>query len=311
MAVLHRASLALALVAVAREANAAPCTPVIHGLELPAAWRRAADTVNGELAARTDIERCVEIDLRIDPDGQHASLVVTLGAQRAIRALADPTDLRATVLALLLEPAPPSPQPEPTHVEPESAPAVAPVVIDPPRAARVIVHESATPIAVDVGIAIGALWTDGGAHPSVAATIRESRGTWSAGVLGRLATSSGSDSMAAPASDMSSMPAGATSSREVAVDIGRRFELGGVALTVSAGPSLVMLEKVETSTVAKTHAVRADGGLRMEPASFRHVGLYVAIDASFDLGRLPETSATGLPTWSMGFTLGGELRAWP
>ena len=349
MATQHRTWLALALFCVASEAEAEPCTPAIHGAELPAAWRQAVDTVNGELAMRTDIERCVDIDVRVDQDRRHASIVVTLGERRALRAVADPADLRPTVLALLLAPQPSPPdvstQPDtidrpgavqgpsrdltsPARAEPESAPnrprppmwTREPVEHD--LAARVIVPDRATaPIAVAVGIAIGAVWTDGGAHPSVAAAIREGRGRWSAGVFGRLATSSGSGSMAASGSTgapaagtaMSDSSVGPTSSREVGAELGRRFELGAVVLTVSAGPSVVMLEKVEAAAVAKTRAVRAGGSVRLEPASMRHAGLYVAVDASVNLGQLPDAGdvTTGLPTWSMGATLGGELRAWP
>lgn len=107
--------------------------------------------------------------------------------------------------------------------------------------------------------------------------------------------------------------AGPTSSREIGGELGRRFELGPVALTVSVGPSFVMLEKAEASTVAKTRAVRAGGSVRIEPAAMRHVGLYLAVDASFDLGQMPDAgdATTGLPTWAMGATLGGEFRAWP
>jgi hypothetical protein len=194
----------------------------------------------------------------------------------------------------------------------------APDPIEHDLAARVVVPDrTAAPIAVDVGIAIGAVWTNGGAHPSVAAAIRESRGRWSAGVVGRLATSAGSESMAAsgaaPSTAMPDASVGPMSSREVGAEFGRRFDVGGVALTVSAGPSLVMLEKVEVAAVAKTRAVRVGGSVRVEPALMRHAGLYFAVDASFDMGQLPETGATttGLPTWSMGATLGGELRAWP
>jgi hypothetical protein len=277
---------------------------------------------------RTDIERCIDIEVRVDPDHGHARIVITLGERRAVRAVADPVDLRPTVLALLLEPRPaPAEVTEPetivdagaTPVEPESARARDPIEHD--LASQVIVTDRAAPsIAVDVGIAIGAVWTDGEAHPSVAAAIRESRGTWSARVFGRLATSSGSGSMGA--SGISGSPAttsvpdasvGPTSSREVGAELGHRFELGCAALILSTGPSLVMLEKIEASAVAKTRAVRAGGSVRLEPASIRHAGLYVAVDASVNLGQLPEAGATttGLPTWSMGATFGGELRAWP
>jgi hypothetical protein len=347
MAVLHRTWVVLALFGATSEAEADPCTPVIHSADLPAAWQQAVDTVNGELATRTDIERCVDIDLRVDSDRRHASVVIALGERRALRIVAVPVDLRPTVLALLLQPQPAPPdsaqpdtidgsgavQPPDRDLTPakpaelESAPKRsrsrmwARDPTDHGLATRVIVPDRAVaPIAVDVGIAIGAVWTDGGAHPSVAAAIRESRGRWSAGVFGRLATSSGSESMAsgipgAPATTtaMPDASVSATSSREVGAELGRRFELGPVALTVSAGPCLAMLEKVEASAVAKTRAVRVGGSIRVEPASMRHAGLYFAVDASANLGQLPEVGdvTTGLPTWSLGATLGGELRAWP
>lgn len=221
---LRRTCLALVLAA-APAAQAQPCTPAIHDAELPAAWQQAVDVLKTELAMRTDIERCVDIAVRVDPDLRHASVVVTLGEHRAVRAVADPADLRSTVLALLIEPAqaPPdvaaksavidgsggghgpardlaSPAPaEPAPLHPPSRNwVVEPVEHD--LAARVIEHDhAAPPIAVDVGVAIGVVWTDRGAHPSVAAALRESRGKWSADVFGRLATSSGSGSMGASA----------------------------------------------------------------------------------------------------------------
>jgi hypothetical protein len=339
MAVLHRTWLVLALFGATSEAGPDPCTPAIHGTDLPAAWRTAVETVNGELATRTDIERCVDIDVRVDPDRRRASVVIALGEHRALRAVADPADLRSTVLALLLEPRPTPPDvssgsardprdlTSPARAEPESphrplaAMTWAREPIEHDLAARVLVPDRVpAPIAVDIGIAIGALWTDGAAHPSVAAALRESRAGWSAGVFGRLATSSASGSMGvsgspAAAATSTAMPdtSGPTGSREVGAELGHRFDLGAVALAVGAGPSLVMLEKIEASAVAKTRAVRAGGSIRVESASMRHVGLYLAIDASFDLGELPDAGAvtTGLPTWSMGAALGGELRAWP
>jgi hypothetical protein len=299
--VVHRAWLVLSFLGAASWADAEPCTPTIQGSELTSRWQRALDALRDEIATRSDIERCVTITLRLAPDHHHASLAVALDDRRAVRTLTDPADLRTTLLALLLEPQPTSPVGGPP-------PVIAPVHADippPPLAVRAhttVTRDTSSPMALTIGIAIGALYTDGGAHPSVAAALHESRGPWSIGVFGRLA-SSGS----------SAMSVGGTTSRELGADLGHRFELAPAALTVSAGPSIVSLEKLGADALVKSRAVRAAGSVRVEPASLRHVHLYVSVDASIDLGTLADSGAvaTGLPTWSLGAALGGELVAWP
>jgi hypothetical protein len=161
MVVPHRTCLVLALFGATSEVEADPCTPAIHGRNLPQQWREVVDLVNGELTMRTDIERCVDIDVQVDPD-RHASVVVTLGERRAFRAVADPSDLRSTVLALLLDPQPALPdvgaQPDTIdgseRADPESARKRA-------RTRDPIEHDLAARIIVPNRAAAPSQWTSG------------------------------------------------------------------------------------------------------------------------------------------------------
>src|SRR5262245_23615518 len=99
-----RAQLVLASACIATVARAAPCAPSVHAVNLPTAWQRASDALAEELAARTDVERCAEVT--IQATRAWASVVVTIGDRLARRTVAEPADLRAAVLALVLVPEP-------------------------------------------------------------------------------------------------------------------------------------------------------------------------------------------------------------
>src|SRR5687768_17032457 len=95
----------LALLGAAAPVRAAPCVPVVHGADLDGDWQRAVEAMTDELSTRTDIERCVDIDVR--PDGARMRVVVVMGDRQATRTVAEPADLRATLLSLVLVPIPP------------------------------------------------------------------------------------------------------------------------------------------------------------------------------------------------------------
>jgi hypothetical protein len=345
----------LAVLGAASPARAAPCTPVVRGGELTADWQRAVEAIDRELATRLDIERCVDIAVRADGTG--ASVVVVMGGRRATRSVAEPADLRATLLALVLAPtpavAPPIDKPveaptavrvhppvtratdqptrrptrRPTH---RASPAIerpierarGPAIEHPTeRASGPAIERIDAPVRsrIDAGLAIGALWTAHDAHPAAALRIRWTRGPWSLGLAGRAAVPPPSSKHTSTTSAEMPAPVYAVLSRELGLEIGRRFDRGWLALTASGGPSLVALEQRQLAGDPASRSstlVRMGAQLRAETVSSRRLGLFVIVDASWDtrqLGRTGDamTGAPSLPTWSTGIALGGEVRAWP
>src|SRR5262249_11697651 len=138
------------------------------------------------------------------------------------------------------------PPPEEPH-EPEPTIAVRPT---PPSGvvgleARAPVAEP-VPIAVDLGLGVGALWTAHRAHAAVTGMLVEQRGSWSMDIYGRLALApNGARTTQATGDAMPSPSSSVTTSREVGLELGHRFELHSIAITASAGPSFVWLQQLD------------------------------------------------------------------
>ena len=303
----------LALLVAASPARAEPCAPAVHRGELTEDWERAALAVDHELATRPDIERCVDIEIEVRVAGAPATVVVVIGDRRATRSVAEPADLRATLLALVL-----APIPSPT-APPIDDGVVAPIVIRVIRPRTIARTETPVPSRIDAGVALGALWIDRDARPAAALRIRGTHGTWSLGLAGRLTAPPSSRGSQPTSSDAMPPRVYELLSREVGIEIGRRFDRGWVALTASGGPSLVVLEQRQLAgdpASRSSSLVRMGAQLRAETVSSRRLGLFVVVDASWDAGHLgvtgdAMTGAPALPTWSTGIALGGEVRAWP
>ena len=310
----------LAGMCVGTVARAAPCVPSVHGVNLPAAWQRVSDALAQELAARTDVERCAGVTIHATPAG--ASVVVAVGDRRARRAVVEPADLRATVLALLLVPE------LPPAVAPTSAPDPAPASMAPTPivdaaadslAARVV-HAESRPTSrprsrFDLAVTMGLVWTDQTAHLAPGASVRWTSGGWLAGLEGRLDVGGAilHEAVAVPQAGQTTAPSAyELRSRAVGAEMGRQLTLGPAIVAATLGPRVI--EFVQTSMLETTSrtVVQLGGQLRVGRATHRF-GWFVAIDASFELGgpTIAMADAPALPTWCAGLALGAELRAWP
>ena len=327
--------LVVAVLSLAGRVAAEPCTPEVRASGEDQAWKRAIDAVRGELASRGDIERCAAIEVRVEPRGQDTEVTVVIDGRRAVRMVADPADMRTTLLSLLLEPelgrdggTAEVPTPEPASTAPPiaetSTPQYVPLTLGLEAETRVVVPAPArASIAIDASLAMGASWSGGAVQPTAAAMLRETRQAWSIDVFGRLVLAEMSHTTQSTSSTGNSvpgsgMPSGrpATSSRELGAELGHRFELRPVAVTVSAGPTLVLLRQAAPMGLQTASVVRAGAAVRVETRSMRHLGVYLSLDGAVDVGQLDSSSSaagatSALPTWSVGAALGGELRAWP
>ncbi|HEY4177356.1 MAG TPA: hypothetical protein VGM90_11005 [Kofleriaceae bacterium] len=254
----------------------------VDGVALDARWARALDDVRTALAARDDVDQSIVIVVSTAPGGVHVSARRPTGesTERDIDAI---DDLGPSLIALVVIPhARRAPVESVFDAELPGLPLSA-AYTPPTRAA----------LGVDVGLMLGMRWqgsrgVSGGAFAAV------EKGPWLADAT--IAYTAGASDQ--PGDSSSLAIAHVTEQTiEIGLDVGRRFELGPVALGVHVGPRLahvngslddvtfVPLTMPTRYVVPEVVKTRVGGGIRVQRATPARVHLFVGIEASIDLTR--------------------------
>jgi len=281
-------------------------------------WPDLLERVKTELSARADLDGCARVDLRVAGDAVVTVSVTLPDGRAAARDVTEPDDVLPTLQALLLVPDPPPPTPA-------AASAATPVA--PQRDA--FSHETghtkraeprattpARPLGVELSLITGARMGDGRLGLGAGAlSLLELKG-WLIGFEGR------ADSYRALGGS------GHKTALELAILAGRRFDLGGVALDLSAGPGLALMGFDESQSIVQRErpTIRAmppplrpseprsgpvarlllGARLAFNPRSvFRtFVGIDGEAGPTLASSDLPSAS---LPRYSVGFSLGATI----
>jgi len=319
-------------------ADGVGCVPVVRAERLGGAWARALEAVRRGLAARDDVDHCVE--LVVTAEARRIRVVVRLAAGGdATRLVESPDDLEPTILALLLVPSRPAPVAAP---EPPPAPIALPrlearVTPEPPtgNSVRMALAPPAAPAATarfEVGIAVGARWRNalalgagGVADVALGPWLIGATGQWSAALdeeVIPLPGSAGADPMTTTFT---------TRTTELGVELGRRFALGPVELTGLLGPRLALISRRfasspapvtvvspftgETTTLRfavadTTRAAALGSGLRARWAGSRRLQLVLGLDVSVDLATSRENGLAMMTNGDLVAVLGPERPRW-
>jgi hypothetical protein len=335
----HQLALAAALVATL--AGVCPRTALAAGrscpgmsIEVDASFRaRFSDLlerIQSELAARSDVDACARVALRLEGDRVITMSVTLPDGRTAARSVTRREDVIPTLQALLLVPVP-------SLATPTAAAAAAPAPVAPsapaaPRRALRLNFRSrpdrdvppatsgARHLGVELSLLTGARVGDGQLGMGVGAlSFLEVHG-WLLGFEGR------ADSYRAI------LGGDPETALELAALAGRRFDFGGLALDFTAGPAVAMkgLAFSNTTTVARLdmsmNAVVPPPPPQSDPSSgpvprlllgarfgftprsvFR---TFVGVDGEIGPARVPDDAPAGsarLPTFSLGLALGATV----
>jgi len=326
--------LAVLGVAVARpspslaSAGACPPVPAEMDLQVNAHWPDLRGRIIDALADRRDVDGCARIAIRLPPRTIVAAAaraavppvivleVVLRDGRSASRSVARAEDVIPTLEALLLLPEAAASWPDDPvseAAEPVRAPApprerdTATVVFAPTAAAASA--QQPRPFGIEFSLAAGARIGDGQAGVGLGAlTVFEVRG-WLVGF-------EGSADQYQPLHDGS--PAAML---KLAVLAGRRFQWGGTALDLTAGPALAVngfgtrvAVKVESDASARPAPPETDGvrkrlvcGARLTFRPRAVVRTFVGVDGELALDRSPVALVPDkpqLPAWTAGVVVG-------
>jgi hypothetical protein len=288
-------------------------------------WPDSIDRIESELSGRADIDPCVHVDLRIEGNAVVTVSVTLPDGRTASRAVTERDDLIPTLQGLLLLPVP-VPDPSP----PAPAAALPPDPASPHRTAFIAetrrterdelpVTTAARSLGVEISLITGARMGDGQLGIGAGALSFIELNAWLLGFEGR------ADSYRALAGG------DAETVLELAVLAGRRFDLGSVALDLSAGPGVAIKgvssskdeiqhvnERTETPTEIPPPVPASDArsapvarlllGARLGfgPRSFFRT--FVGIDGEVGPALASsDSSAARLPRYSVGVSLGATI----
>ena len=278
------------------------------------------ERIQAELTARPDIDSCARVALRLEDDARIGVLVTLPDGRVASRSVARHDDVIPTLQALLLvpEPAPTAPTAR-TAKRPKARPAPrrSPRLATTPALDRAEspVDQEARDLGFELSAITGARVGDGqfGFGAGVLSFV-ELYG-WLVGFEGRL---DGYRAMAGGDAD---------TALELGLLAGRRFDLDGVTLDLTAGPAVAM----RGLALSQTESVRVDDTTSMPPPTppappdetpaprlllGARVGFsprslfrtFVGIDGEFGPGRRNSDPASGsLPRFCVGLALGATL----
>ena len=278
--------------------------------------------IQGEFSGRVDVDACARVDLQLEGD-RVITLAVTLPDGRAAsRSVTRPDDVIPTLQALLLVPDEVAPTaaavatPAPTRSTPRRKAYLDPASRSdrdvPPRAA------AERHIGVELSAITGARWGDGQLSVGAGALSFLELYHWLIGFEGRV------DSY------RSIGESDPETALELAILAGRRFDLGSVALDLSAGPAVAMkgiaVSRTEVARVSGTGPPAMPPPQRTDPSSgpvprlllgarlgfsprsvFR---TFVGLDAELGPARVADDagpSSARLPEFSLGLALGATV----
>ncbi len=286
-------------------------------------WPDLVSRLRDELSARPGIDVCAQVALRLQRTGVIDVSVALPDGRIAARSVLRSEDVVPTLQALLLVPEPaPTVEPAPRAAPPTAAKRRAPRVDRAGHAERALVlprTEAARQVGVELSLLTGA--RIGGGQVALGA-----------GVLSFLEVKSWLIGFQGRADRYQPIQSGdAEVALELAILGGKRFELGNVALDLSAGPAIAM--KGFALGQSDTEVVHADGGalppvapppsdpttgpvprfiagarLGFRPRSvFR---TFVGLDAELGPSRASDDSdpnSSRLPVFSLGLAVGATV----
>jgi len=284
-------------------------------------WPDLLERIQDELSARADVDACARVDLRLDGDAIITVSVTLLDGRAASRDVTGPDDVIPILQALLLVPdvppaaAAPSP---PTPAAPRGkafSEGTSRTERDQPSATT-----TERSLGVELSLITGARMGDGQLGVGAGALSLLELNGWLIGFEGR--------------ADVYRALGGGDrgTALELAILVGRRLDLGGLALDLSAGPAVAMQgfgsSQAEVQRMSATMAQMAEiPPLLVQPTDPRsgpvprlllgaRLGFsphsvfrtFVGIDGEVGsaLARSDPSSAR-LPRYSVGFSLGASL----
>jgi hypothetical protein len=284
-------------------------------------WPGLVERIQSELAARSDVDPCARVDLRLEGDAVITVSVTLPDGRAASRGVAERDDVIPTLQALLLVPDPSPPAPSVAPPAPAAPPREAfsdgarHTERDEPTAAT-----AARSPGVELSLITGARMGDGQLGIGAGALSFLELNGWLIGFEGR------ADSYHAMGGGNSG------TALELGILAGRRLELGSVALDLSGGPAVAMkgfgssqatLQRVN-ATMAETPpalplpiqpsnpgegpVARLLLGARLGFSPRSVFRTFVGVDAEVGPALASaEPSSAGLPGYSLGFSLGATL----
>jgi hypothetical protein len=299
-------------------------------------WPDLIERIESELSTRADVDACARVDLRLEGDGVMTVEVRLPDGRAASRGVTEREDVIPTLQALLLVPdrAPAvsdaaSPLPPTASPLTPAAPRHAPFIDETSRTERDGSHADTAgrSLGVELSLVVGARMGDGQLGVGAGALSFLELEGWLLGFAGRAdaysATGGGDPETAL----------------ELAILAGRRFDLGGVALDLSAGPAVAVQgldsspgerraratrEILARAPNTETLAIVPPPVQTSEPSSgpvprlllgarfgFRPRSVFrtfVGIDAEVGPALASSDPSSGhLPGYSLGFSLGATL----
>ena len=231
--------------------RACPGMSVEGDADLRDHWPGLLERIQGEFRARPDVDPCARVALRLE-DGALIHVSVTLPDGRAAsRRVTQQDDVVPTLQALLLLPERPAPAPAPKprshalpprrHSQLTTRPSIDRAEAKPTEPAR--------ELGIELSVITGARIGDGQFGAGVGVLSFLDLSGWLFGFEGRI-DSYGPLEGGDPDTAL-----------ELAVLAGRRFDLGGVALDLTAGPAVAM----RRFAASETEVARVDTTMPMPP----------------------------------------------
>jgi hypothetical protein len=209
-------------------------------------WPDLIGRIESELSTRADVDACARVELRFEDDGVMTVSVTLPDGRAASRGVTERDDVIPTLQALLLVPDRVPPVPAAASPLTPAAPHRTAFIDETSRTERDEPH--ATPAArslgVELSLIVGARMGDGQLGVGAGALSFLEFDGWLIGFEGR------ADSYRATAGG------DPETALELAMLAGRRFDLGGVALDLSAGPAVALKGSDSSQDELRANATR-------------------------------------------------------
>jgi hypothetical protein len=309
--------------------RACPTAAVQADASVRARFPDLLERIQNELLARSDIDACARVTLRVESEAAFGVSVALPDGRSAARNAVRAEDVVPTLQALLLVPAP--------------VPASAPLAVPQPAPSAPAIRRSARPAAVarsevvngDLSSSPATVPRQFGFELSVISGVRFGDGQfgYGAGMLSFLQVSRWLIGFQGRADGYRSIVYGdPETALELALLAGRRFDLGGTALDLTAGPAIAMKGAAFSNT--ESEAVNGMPGPTMAPPPPRSepssrpvprllvgarlgfsprsllrtfVGIDGELGPTHTVDSASASSSSRMPTYTVGFALGATV----